>query len=187
MGEVIVYDSGSIAKVGLNEDTVFEDCEFQRIDFTAYDLKRVSFLSCKFHGCNLANANFTNCSVRDCTFESCNMIGINWCVLRRFETPRFIGSKINLSSFQSQKLKNIVVKDCAAVDVDFGGADLTSGDFSGTNLTGTNFDSANLTDTDFRSATNYLFDIRKVKMKGARFSLPHVLALMTVLGAEIEY
>ena len=110
---------------------------------------------------NLKIVNLTNASARDCLFESCNLIGVNWCVLHRFETPQFVGSKISLSSFQSQKLKRLVAKDCAAVDVDFSGADLTFADFSGTNLTGSNFDSANLTDADFRSSTNYLFDLRK--------------------------
>lgn len=187
MADSLFYDDSNLNEIEFNADSDFEDCEFRGIDFTKLSLKSVSFLNCKFVGCNLANQNFTNASVRDCIFESCNLIGINWCVLRRFETPQFLDSKINLSAFQSLKLKRTVIKNCAALDVDFSGADLSSADFSGTNLTGSNFDSANLSDADFRSSTNYLFDIRKAKIKGAKFSLPHVLSLMTVLGAEIEY
>lgn len=165
----------------------FEDCEFSGINFLDYKLKSTSFLNCRFTNCNLANQDLTNADMREIHFESCNLIGINWCSLKRFEDPCFIDCKLNFSSFQGYKLKKIKVLNCMALDVDFSDTDLSDSQFSNTTLGGANFNKAILINSDFRSAKDYLFDIRTTKIKGMKLSMPEAINLITVLGAEVEF
>ena len=180
-----IYTSDS--SVTFEPEASFEDCEFRAFDFSVHNLKSVSFLNCKFTNCNMANIQLMNASMRDITFESCNLIGVNWCNLRRYEDLKFKECKLNFSSFQGLKLKRTEIINSLAVDVDFSGCDLSLSNFSGSGFAGANFEAANLTDTDFRSSRDYLFDLRKAKIKGAKFTYPHVMALLTALGAEIEF
>lgn len=186
MDDIRVFDQSNISLLKIGPESAFEGCEFKGLDFSDYNLKSVSFLDCKFAGCNMANQSMVNTDMRDVVFESCNLIGINWCSLKRFENAKFINSKLNFSTFQALKLKKIEITGCVALDVDFSEADLTSSDFSRTQLGGANFERANLTMADFRSSTDYIFDLRTARIKGARFSYPHVLSLITALGAVID-
>jgi len=180
------YTKQAINDLDFSPDSIFEDSEFDNLDFTLYDLKSVSFLDCKFINCNMANLSLTDVSMRDITFESCNLIGINWCNLRRFETAKFIDSKLNFSIFLGLKLKNTQIINCSVVDADFSGADLSNSNFSASCFRGTNLDRAILTGADFRTSRDYIFDIRTTKIKEAKFTFPHVISLLTALGAEVE-
>jgi len=180
------YTKAEINDLNFTSDSIFEDLEFDGIDFTSYDLKSVAFFNCKFTNCNLANLSLTDISIRETTFLSCNLIGINWCNLRRFEAPKFLDSKLNFSIFQGLKLKKIEIINCFVIDADFSEADLSHSNFSNSNFKGTNFDKAILIGTDFRTSLNYMFDIRTTKIKGAKFTFPHVISLLTALGAEVD-
>lgn len=187
MPDIYKYDESNIEFANFSPGSLLEDCEFKNVNFAQLVLKSVSFLNCKFINCNLANQSLLNTSLREISFESCNLLGINWCVVKRFETVRFIDSKLNFSSFQGLKLKQTDIINCSAVEVDFSGSDLSSSDFSGTDFSGTNFENAVLIDTDFRTSRNYLFDIRTAKIKGAKFRFPDVISLLTALGIEVDF
>lgn len=186
MDEIKIFNSSNRDALIIQPESSFEGYEFQSLDFSEFDLKSVSFLDCRFTSCNFANQKMINTDMRDVIFENCNMIGINWCTLKRFENAKFINSKLNFSTFQGLKLKKIEVLECSALDVDFSEADLTLADFSRTQLGRANFERANLTSADFRSSTDYVFDLRTARIKGAKFSYPYVLSLITALGAIID-
>jgi fluoroquinolone resistance protein len=171
----------------LESGAEFENCEFLGLPFSGSSLKAMRFADCVFKNCNLANQDLTNATFTEIQFESCNLMGINWCNLKRVDGLTFRNCKLNFSSFQALKLKKIKVEDCQAIDVDFSDADLTEGVFSGSALAGTNFNRANLTNCDFRRAKDFLFDLRVAKLKGLKLSLADAPPLLSVLGIEITY
>ena len=186
MSEITSYTQAMIDGLEFNSDSSFEDCEFVGVDFTSIKLNSVSFLDCRFIRCNFANTPLVGVSLRGALFQECNLMGINWCSLTRLQNPQFRGCKMNFSTFQALKLKKMEMTDCQALEVDFSEADLSQSDFSNTNLQGANFHQSVLFDVDFRSSLNYLFDLRTAKIKGAKFSYPQVLSLITALGAVVE-
>ncbi len=167
-------------------DREFEYVEFNGIDFSLRSPRSTSFLECRFINCSFANQPLLNCSFKDVTFETCHLVGINWCNLKRLETVTFINSKLSFSSFQGLKLKHLKMISCLALEVDFSSADLSMADFAHSTFTGASFDRANLSGADFSQSHDYLFDLRTARIKGAKFSYPDVLSLITALGAKIQ-
>lgn len=167
-------------------DREFEYAEFNGIDFSLRSPRSTSFRECRFINCSFANQPLLNCSFKDVTFETCHLVGINWCNLKRLESVTFIESKLNFSSFQGLKLKHLKMTSCLALEVDFSGADLSMADFANSTFAGANFERANLSSADFSQSRDYLFDLRTTKIKGAKFSYPDVLSLLTALGAKIQ-
>ena len=72
------------------------------------------------------------------------------------------------------------------LDVDFREADLSKADFSGTDLTGAQFGRTNLTGANLESARNYRIVPAENTLKGARFSLPEAMSLLSGLDIEIS-
>jgi fluoroquinolone resistance protein len=165
----------------------FENEEFKGIDFTHHQLKSVEFYHCKFTNCNLANQSLINASFQEPVFDSCKLLGINWCAVKRLGQPKFLNSKLDLSIFNRMKLKKAEFINCSMKDVDLSEADLSSGIFTDSILSNSNFDGAIITGTDFRNSKDYFIDPRKTKIKGAKFSYPDVLSLITALGAEVDF
>ena len=164
----------------------FEDCEYKDIDFALYELKSVTFYRCKFINCNLANQSLVNASFKEPIFDSCKLLGVNWSELKRLDQPKFLNSKLDLGIFHRLKLKKAEFVHCSVKDVDFSEADLSSALFTESTLTNSNFDGAIITETDFRSSRDYYIDPRRTKIKGAKFSYPEALSLITALGAEVD-
>jgi fluoroquinolone resistance protein len=181
------YDENNLAELCLEPHSVFEDCQFIGINFSDFNFKSVSFTDCQFKNCNLANQDLTNVVFRSVQFESCNLIGINFCILQRLDTPEFLNCKMNFSSFQQLKLKKIKLINCQALDVDFSGCDLSESVFTSSMMAGSNFNGASLINADFRLAKDYLFDLRVAKVKGLKLSMPEALSLIQVLDVSVEY
>lgn len=181
------FTESNINNLILEPDVQFEDCKFSGLNFSDYNFRSTSFMNCKFINCNLANQDFLNVSMRDVQFELCNLIGVNWCNLKRLENQEFCNCKLNFSVFQGLKLKKIKIVDCSALDVDFSDSDLTESIFTGSLLEGAIFNRATLINSDFRSAKNYLFDLRTTKVKGLKLRLPEAMNLFSALGVNVEY
>ena len=79
----------------LEKGEAYEDCEFDSVDFSILSLKNCSFVECSFHNCNLANVELLSGSIRNCHFKGSNLIGINWCLLNNFSSPKFEFCKLN--------------------------------------------------------------------------------------------
>lgn len=164
----------------------FYSCEFQGVNFANLPLKSTLLAECKFSGCNLANADLTNTSLRELEFTACNLMGINWARARRVSDLAFKDCKLDFGSFQGLSLKGLKCLGSFALETDFSDADLTGSDFSRTSLAGASFVRAKLEKADLRSAVHYLIDPRFTSIKGAKFSFPDVISLITALGAEVD-
>ncbi len=186
MNDLKLYTDLDDADLQSLTDREFEYAEFNGIDFSLRSPRSTSFLECRFTNCSFANQPLLNCSFKDVVFETCNLVGINWCSVKRLETITFNGSKLSFSSFQGLKLKHLKMTSCLALDVDFSGADLSMADFANSTFTGASFERSNLSSADFSQSRDYLFDLRTARIKGAKFSYPEVLSLITALGAKIQ-
>jgi uncharacterized protein YjbI with pentapeptide repeats len=76
--------------------------------------------------------------------------------------------------------------DSSARDVEFSQAILAKASFGETSLSGASFNGADLTDADFRTAKGYSIHPLHTKVKGARFSYPEALVLLSALGVRVD-
>lgn len=187
----LIYNEENLSSLSLAPEDIFENCEFVGINFSElssdFTFKSVSFTDCVFKSCNLANQNLTNTIFRNVKFEACNLIGINYCNMKRVEGLSYADCKLNFSSWQSLKLKKMPVLNCQVIDADFSGSDLSESAFTNSILSGTNFNGATLVQADFRGAKDYLFDVRTAKLKGLKLSMPEAMNLLQVLDINVQF
>jgi fluoroquinolone resistance protein len=159
-------------------ECTFTGCAFQEVVFT--DCK---FNQCAFEGCDLSMMKVPGCSFVETTFKHCKVIGVNW-MEAAWDTAGFLRAlsfedcTIDFSIFFGLALKEIVIKDCTALEVDFTEADLTKADCRGTDFAKSRFTHTNLTEADFVGAKNYAIDARINTLKKTRFSLPEAQNLL---------
>ena len=84
----------------------------------------------------------------------------------------FFGLDLKEFDFSSADLSGSFFDDCQ----------LEKANFSGCQLADVSFPQNNLMGADFRGATNYLFSLEGNRVKGARFSLPEAVNLLSALG-----
>lgn len=119
-------------------------------------------------------------------FENCKLLGIQWTSLTSLMSPTFKESSLAYSNFSGLKLKKNKFLNCQLLDVEFSLADISECDFSGSNFLNARFHETNLSKSDFRNATNYQIDPTANRVKGAQFSLPDAIGLLTGLGVVIK-
>jgi uncharacterized protein YjbI with pentapeptide repeats len=123
------------------------------------------------------------CSFVETRFERSKVMGVNW-VEAAWDTAGFLrplsfeGCTINFSIFFGLHLKEIVIKDCTALEIDFSEADLTKADCRNTDFAKCRFVQTNLTEADFVGAKNYAIDARINTLKKTKFSLPEAENLL---------
>ena len=116
-------------------------------------------------------------------FKRSKVIGVNW-MEAAWDTAGFLRAlsfedcTINFSIFFGLALKEIIIKDCTALEADFTEADLTKADCRGTDFAKCRFMQTNLTEADFVGAKNYAIDARINTLKKTRFSLPEAENLL---------
>lgn len=172
------------------EGKVFENCEFISCNFTDASLLNCKFNECAFKNCNLSNATVTKSSFFDVVFESSKMIGINWTKAAwptiKVACPlKFYQCILSDSSFMGLCLKEAVMVECKAHDVDFRECDCMEADFSYTDFSNSLFNKTNLTKADFRESTNYNINVFHNEIKNAQFSMPEVVNLLNCFEIEI--
>lgn len=116
-------------------------------------------------------------------FEDSKVIGVNWTradwsATRLRDPIGFFKCAISHSTFIGLSLREIQIRDCVAVDVDFREADLSQADFAGTDLSESLFSNTNLTEADLSRARNYHIDPEQNALKQAKFSLPEAMSLL---------
>ncbi len=171
-------------------NTEFDGCTFEACDFSEATFSRCKFTDCRFIKCNLSVVNVGYSKFTDVTFEDSKVIGVDW---TKGHWPGFaLGSPIefrrcaiNASSFYNMSLKDIVIEECIAHDVDFREADLNNSDFSYTDLSNSSFANTNLTRANFYEATNYTIDVKHNVIKEAKFCRMEALRLLESLGIEL--
>lgn len=162
------------------------DTKFIRCTFTDAFFQECQFKNCAFSQCDLSMMRVKSSRFSDVTFEKCKAVGINWTEASWekggfFRLIDFDDCALNYSSFFGLKLSKMKVVKCAALEVDFGEADLTGADFAHTDFSGSIFMHTNLTDANFVHATNYNISAKSNTLKKTKFSLPEAMSLLRSL------
>jgi uncharacterized protein YjbI with pentapeptide repeats len=182
------------------------DKEFKNIAYTDNVISEREFVSCIFENCVLTKLTFEDCyfencvfkdsdltmmnvkgsSFRDVKFEGCKILGVLWDEVATPIMVNFDECALSFSSFFGLSLKKIKIEKCIAKEVNFSEADLTQASFKDSDLGGSVFLNTNLNKANFESAHNYFLNINSNKIKGALFSMPEVVSLLTGLGIKIK-
>jgi len=176
---------------GLVCSSIFERCEFVDCDFNESEFTNCKFVECVFKHTNLASVKLTQARFIETRFELCKIIGVNWTLLNwtgiTLSAPiGFDSCDISFSAFNSLKLPGLIVRNCKSRDVGFESCDLTGADFCKTDLTNTRFNSSKLNDCDFREASNFSINPTENSIKGANFSFPEVLNLLSSFRIKMD-
>lgn len=173
---------------------LFEDCLFTGCRFTELSLRSCRFSGCRFENCRIAAPEFQGCQMISCEFVRCDLSGVDWSALLD-QRKREMGF-LPFDGFRECSLRHCVFFGFDLKNVDFSGADLSGSFFddcslkgavfAGCQLQGTTFSQNDLTNADFRGATDYYFSLEGNRVKGARFSLPEAVNLLSALGVKIE-
>lgn len=168
----------------------FDNCIFSSCNFSETEFYKCKFYECKFTHCNLAMVKIENCHFFDTIFENSKVIGVNWTTAAwpniKISSPiHFYKCALNDSSFFGLCLREIVMTECTAKEVDFREADCTSADFTHTEFTQSLFNKTNLTKADFTEAFNYNIDIFLNEIKKAKFGFPEAMNLLRCLNIEL--
>lgn len=181
----------------------YHDATFERLQLTSERITQKTFYDCTFDNCTLSEAQFTMCRFYDCTFKNCDMgllkvagtafistrfegckiIGVNW-LEANWESisPRkidFQSSDVSYSIFSQLKLVGMQLQDCKAHDADFTETDLSEANCRETDFDQARFHHTNLSKANFAGASNYNISPMTNTIKGAKFSLPEAMALLT--------
>lgn len=76
-------------------------------------------------------------------------------------------------------------EQCIFDETDFAESDVSECNFRGSDFKGARFVDTNLQKADFQHAINYQIDPLTNKLKGAKFSLPEAIGMLTGLGIVI--
>jgi len=173
--------------LGLTEQEVnskrFYDCRFVDCVFNETLFRKCRFRGCTFERCDLQLVRFPDSSFSDTQFEQSSLAGVNW---TEAQWPRkgflcpigFIECRISHSTFIGLSLKEIVIRDCVARNVDFRETNLTRADLRGTDFEESLFIHTDLTEADFTGAKNYTINASVNRLEGAKFALPEAMALL---------
>jgi fluoroquinolone resistance protein len=165
--------------------------EFEGITFNGeaaigLDLSDRKFIDCVFDRCQLSSVKVQG-AVIQAKFQNSKIEGVNFFTAKKsLLSLSFESCLIRHSSFAELKLPKIRFTGCELHNVDFADADLSGADFSDTTFDECVFRNTNLTKADFRTASNYYIDPTQNKIRGARFSSPEVLSLLSGFDIVIE-
>ncbi len=172
------------------EKKEFDNCTFTRCNFSSSEFIKCKFLDCAFKECNLSLIKVNQSKFFDVVFEDSKLIGINWTMaawpsIKLSNTLKFHRCIINDNSFLGLFLKEIVILECKAHDVDFRDADCSQADFSYSDFKGCLFSNTNLTEANFEEAINYSINVFSNVIKKAKFTLPEAVNLLQSLDIEL--
>jgi uncharacterized protein YjbI with pentapeptide repeats len=169
---------------------VFEECVFNECDLSEAIFKRSKFVDCRFIKCNLSVAKFDFSRFIDVFFEDCKVIGVDWTkvVWPSIALPspvKFLRCIINDTTFFGLNLREMIIEECKAHDVDFREGDFSESNFTFTDFKNSLFSGTNLTGADFTEAVNYRIDINHNNIINAKFSRHEAVSLLEGLDIEL--
>ncbi|MEP2669533.1 MAG: pentapeptide repeat-containing protein [Cyclobacteriaceae bacterium] len=165
----------------------YECCTFKNCDFANADLSECKFIETEFIDCNFSNANITRASFQDVKCTQCKMLGLQFDKCNAFSfTIHFDHCQLNHSSFYQMKLNRSSFLNSQLESVDFTEADLKKVVLRHCNLLNATFDNTNLENADLSGSTHYAIDPEMNKVKGASFSLPEVVGLLSKYNIKIK-
>jgi fluoroquinolone resistance protein len=124
-------------------------------------------------------------------FMDCKITGVNWTSLDwsriTIASPiSFESCDISFSVFNSLQLNELGLRNSKAHDVDFSECDLKGADFFKSDLMDSRFSLSKLDNCNFQEAINYYIDPIENSIKGAKFSSPEVLSLLSRFKINID-
>ncbi|MCJ8318255.1 MAG: pentapeptide repeat-containing protein [Colwellia sp.] len=169
----------------------FEDCSFEECNFSNATFKQCKFIECRFVKCNLSMVNIAYSQFNDVCFETSKIVGIdwtkgNWPNLALFSPIKFTDCIINDCLFFGLELKELVLENCKAHDVDFREGDFSQSNFSYSDFSNSLFSKTNLQGVNFIEASNYQIDIYNNNITKAKFSRYQAVALLDSLDIELS-
>ena len=175
--------------------------EFRREEWRDCVFTGCLFESCVFRGCKFTACVFTNCRILNPRFEGCEMVA------GECEECLFVGvnfSDLRLASgkwFPLDRAEHCTWRICSLMDFELGKYDFSDAvfedcilqqcamkgaDFRRSRFSGTLFNRCDLREADFRGAQGYAVDLETNRLRGARFSFPEVVGLLSSLDIKIE-
>lgn len=169
----------------------YTDCTFRDSDFLESTMKNCRFDNCAFIGCTFRNVKFEFCTMRNCTFTESNLIGVDWSDLQErgsiFPTVSSLKNcVVKANIFVHSQLVASDLSGSTIQYTSFERCDLKKTDFRNVDFKRSAFENCDLRDADFREAHNYQIDTNSNKVRGAKFSYPDVVSLLSPLGIIIE-
>ena len=156
----------------------FNGCTFVGVQLAGSTLSMCKFVDCTFRRCDLSNILVKGCTWKDVTFEDSKLLGVNWTAGKVVTHLTFRRSTLNFSNFSGLDLRNSVVAECVAREVELGHTNLSEADCRKTDFSGARFSQTNLSKCDFREAVNYAIRPDDNMIKKTRFSMPEATALL---------
>ncbi|WP_121357149.1 pentapeptide repeat-containing protein [Flavisolibacter nicotianae] len=165
----------------------YDGCNFINCDFSHTDLSSTQFIDCSFMACNLSLAKLAKTTLQDIHFKNCKLLGLRFDECSGFGLAvKFENCQLNHACFAGTKLKGTLFTNTQLQEVDFTDSDLTGASFHHCDLKNAVFENTLLQKADFRTASNYAIDPEINRVKGAKFSLPDVLALLDKYGIQVD-
>jgi len=172
------------------EDVDFLECTFNNCRFSDLSLVNLRFNSCNFKNCVITSFAFKYCSSFNCFFSNCSILNISWNLLQSSRIlPVVKGFKdctLKYNNFIRLQLSKMDFSSCNILDCYFDECILTKSNFTKADLQKSVFTGCDLREADFTNSHNYLIDIKTNRIKGAKFTYPEALNLLTTLDIIIK-
>lgn len=170
---------------------LFEHCTFAKSSFIETKFHSCKFVDCEFKFCNLSSAQFKYTAFNNTVFDESKLIGINWTQAKwpniNLCSPiKIYKSNISHSSFFELELREIIIEECKAHDVDFRGCDLSNGMFLSTDFQSSIFMHTKLYAANFTDAINYNINPKENDIRKGKYSMPDAINLLHYFEIEIE-
>lgn len=172
-------------------DKLFENCTFNKSSFIETIFHSCKFVDCEFKFCNLSSTQFKYTSFNETVFDESKLIGINWTHAKwpniNLSSPiKIYKSNISHSSFFELELREIIIEDCKAHDVDFRGSDLSNGIFILTDFQNSQFMHTKLYAANFTEAINYSINPKENDIRKGKYTMPDAINLLHYFEIDIE-
>lgn len=169
----------------------FVDCAFINCSFEDCRLIKCSFLNCTFDHCVVKNLHTEYSQVQEAEFTDCHLVGVHWGQLLpggRFADPirKLQDCHLKYNTFTNINFRKFHFSGTEIFESMFAECQLVDSNFKDCKLERTEFFKCDMQKADFRDASGYKVDMMSCKVKGARFSLPDVLNLLSGFGIKID-
>ncbi len=167
---------------------LFDECTFNECNFDYTSFKHCKFKHCRFINCKLNFIELKSSYFLNTYFEKCDIVGVNWAYaeISLHQNLKFLSCNISKSSFLGLKLSAMSIIECIARETDFRNCDLSKSILTGCDFQNALFSSTDLTSADLNYSSNYYISVFDNKIKGAKFSLPEAISLLTCMGIIID-
>jgi fluoroquinolone resistance protein len=166
---------------------VFQDCHFKSCRFSYCDFSYSVFRNCTFENCEFTVIKVISAGFSNCEFTECRLQGINFAECNGYQFySDFKETIIGHCFFGEMDLKERSFNKCRFKNTEFTKTNLKKSDFKEVDFEETIFSDCNLEKADFTRARGYTIHPMENRMKGAIFSYPDVITLLSPLGIVIK-